>query len=103
VLAALVDVDQCESNLYIGSSVFPRVSRTAAHTRAARPSRPERRAVGAGETGHTQQRQEGDGDDEVRHPVGGAGYRERYGIPYYVFFDQLTETVAPLVTRLAGE
>ena len=29
--------------------------------------------------------------------------RERYGISYYVFFDQLMETVAPLVTRLAGE
>lgn len=35
--------------------------------------------------------------DEMR------GRRERYGISYYVFFDQLMETVAPLVTRLAGE
>jgi alkanesulfonate monooxygenase SsuD/methylene tetrahydromethanopterin reductase-like flavin-dependent oxidoreductase (luciferase family) len=31
------------------------------------------------------------------------GRRERYGISYYVLFDQLMESVAPLVTRLAGE
>jgi probable F420-dependent oxidoreductase len=31
------------------------------------------------------------------------GRRERYGISYYVFFDQFMESVAPLVTRLAGE
>jgi alkanesulfonate monooxygenase SsuD/methylene tetrahydromethanopterin reductase-like flavin-dependent oxidoreductase (luciferase family) len=31
------------------------------------------------------------------------GRRERYGISYYVLFDQLIESVAPLVTRLAGE
>jgi hypothetical protein len=30
------------------------------------------------------------------------GRRERYGISYYVFFDHL-DSVAPLVTRLAGE
>src|SRR6266446_8510244 len=35
--------------------------------------------------------------DEMR------GRRERYGISYYVLFDQLMESVAPLVTRLAGE
>jgi len=35
--------------------------------------------------------------DEMR------GRRERYGISYYVFFDQLMKTVAPLVIRLAGE
>jgi probable F420-dependent oxidoreductase len=29
--------------------------------------------------------------------------RERYGISYYVFFDHLMDSVAPLVTRLAGE
>lgn len=29
--------------------------------------------------------------------------RERYGISYYVLFDQIMERVAPLVTRLAGE
>ena len=29
--------------------------------------------------------------------------RERYGISYYVLFDQLMENVAPLVTRLAGK
>jgi probable F420-dependent oxidoreductase len=31
------------------------------------------------------------------------GRRERYGVSYYVLFDQLMESVAPLVTRLAGE
>jgi probable F420-dependent oxidoreductase len=31
------------------------------------------------------------------------GRRERYGISYYVLFDQLLENVAPLVTRLAGK
>jgi alkanesulfonate monooxygenase SsuD/methylene tetrahydromethanopterin reductase-like flavin-dependent oxidoreductase (luciferase family) len=31
------------------------------------------------------------------------GRRERYGISYYVLFDQLMENVAPLVTRLAGK
>jgi probable F420-dependent oxidoreductase len=31
------------------------------------------------------------------------GRRERYGISYYVFFDHLMDSVAPLVTRLAGE
>jgi hypothetical protein len=31
------------------------------------------------------------------------GRHERYGISYYVFFDHLMDTVAPLVTRLAGE
>jgi len=28
--------------------------------------------------------------------------RERYGISYYVLFDQLMESAAPLVTRVAG-
>jgi probable F420-dependent oxidoreductase len=31
------------------------------------------------------------------------GRRERYGISYYVLFDQVMENVAPLVTRLAGK
>src|SRR6266481_905067 len=33
--------------------------------------------VGTGETDRIQQWQEGDGDGEVRHPVGGAGHRQR--------------------------
>jgi len=31
------------------------------------------------------------------------GRRERYGISYYVFFDHLMKSLAPLVNRLAGE